>query len=347
MLNRRMVALAMAGLSFLGGTLVHGADSLTLDDGSVIKGIVQTMADGKVSIKTDFAGVLVIASERVTGFSFDSPVHVALKSGNRFFGKAERTATDLKVQTADGVLTAKPDTIVAAWREGLRDPLAPAPPKPREWDYEVAIDIAGKTGNTEKLTTGAGLKAELVSDEDRLKFYLHGNYSKENGNTTVDDAIGGVDYENFFSDRQSWYARTEIERDRVTGLDMRSTTAFGYGYYFLKGARQVLRGRLGAMYLHESYQDGRSNTAPGLDLGLHHMLMLGDWGKIVTDLVYTPSLDDVHDYRLQHETSLDVPLGRSDAWKLRLGVGNEFTSTPSDGSERLDTTYFSRLVLSL
>ena len=347
MLNRKNVAVVVVCLCVGISALVHGADTLVLDDGSVIKGVVQTMADGKVSIKTDFAGLLTIASERVTGFTFDSPVHVALKSGNRFFGKAERTAVELKVQTADGVLTAKPDTIVAAWREGLRDPLAPAPPQPRKWKYEVAVDVTGKTGNTEKLTTGAGFKAELASDEDRLKFYLRGTYSKENGSTTVDNAVGGVDYENFFSDRQSWYARTQIERDRVTGLDLRSTTASGYGYHFIKSARHMLRGRIGAMYLHESYQDGRSNTAPGLDLGLHHMLMLGDWGRLVSDLVYTPSIDDLHDYRLQHETTLDVPLGRSDVWKLRLGVGNEFTSMPAEGSEKLDTTYFSRLVLSL
>ncbi len=345
-LSRKKVAVGIAGLC-LWTAPAFAADTLVLGDGSVIKGTIQKMAAGKVTIQTDFAGTLTIAADKVARFSFESPVHVALKSGNRFFGKAERTATELKVRTADGVLTAKPDTIVAAWRDGVRNPLAPPPPKPREWKYEIAVDVTGKTGNTEKLGAGAGFKAVLASEKDRLGFHLRGTYSRENGSTTVDNARGGVDYENFFSPRQSWYARTELERDRVIGLDMRATAAFGYGYYFLKSPRHVLRGRLGALYLHESYDDGRSNTSPGVDLGLHHMLMLGNWGKLVTEVVYTPSLDDLHDYRIRHETSLDLPLGASKNWKLRLGIGNEYTSIPAEGSERLDTTYFSRLVLNL
>jgi hypothetical protein len=32
-------------------------------------------------------------------------------------------------------------------------------------------------------------------------------------------------------------------------------------------------------------------------------------------------------------------------WKLRMGVANDYTSKPSIGKKRLDTTYFTRLVL--
>ena len=71
-----------------------------------------------------------------------------------------------------------------------------------------------------------------------------------------------------------------------------------------------------------------------------------DWTKLVSDITYAPSFEDFGDYRVYHESSFEMPLGKSDFWKLRLGVSNEYNSLVVKGNDRLDTTYFSRLVLS-
>jgi len=339
--------------ALLGGVLlsacVSQADTLVLEDGSTLRGVIRSIAGGKVKVETKFAGLLSIGMNQVTGFSVDSPVHVTFRSGTAVYGKAERRGAELTVRTSGGVVRAAATTVLAVWRDGAPNPIAPppAPAKLRAWKFELAVDVGGKTGNTEKLTTGAGFKALLARPEDRLMFYARSAYSQENGQTAVDDAVGGVDYESSVGKRQSWYARTELERDRVIGLDRRVTSAAGCGYYFLRRKTHVLRGRIGGMVLHEAYADGRTTTAPGVDVGLRQVLSVNDWGKLVTDIAYTPSVDDAKDYRLYHRTVLDVPLGRSKAWKLRLGIDNEYVGLPSEGSERLDTTYFTRLVLDL
>ncbi|MBT7299220.1 MAG: DUF481 domain-containing protein, partial [Victivallales bacterium] len=68
------------------------------------------------------------------------------------------------------------------------------------------------------------------------------------------------------------------------------------------------------------------------------------WGNMVNDVTYSPTLSDWADYRVVHESSLDVPLAKSQIWKLRLGLSHEYNSLSAPGTEDLDTTYFVKLV---
>ena len=57
-----------------------------------------------------------------------------------------------------------------------------------------------------------------------------------------------------------------------------------------------------------------------------------------------PTFEDLGVFRLVHESYFELPLTHP-LWKLRLGVANDFNSEPGKGVERLDTSYFTRLVL--
>ena len=84
-------------------------------------------------------------------------------------------------------------------------------------------------------------------------------------------------------------------------------------------------------------------SSAGLDLGLSHSLELKDF-SLVNRLSYDPAFADFSDYRVLHESFLELPL-HSTMWKVRMGVANDYTSKPAVGKKRLDTTYFTRLVL--
>jgi hypothetical protein len=61
-------------------------------------------------------------------------------------------------------------------------------------------------------------------------------------------------------------------------------------------------------------------------------------------LTYTPTFKDFNNYRLHHETSYEMPLAAS-LWKLKTGISNDYTSIPQPGIDRLDTLYFTSLIL--
>jgi hypothetical protein len=81
----------------------------------------------------------------------------------------------------------------------------------------------------------------------------------------------------------------------------------------------------------------------GLDLGLAHDYTMAN-SRIVNRLSFVPTFEDFGNYRLTHESFYEIPLA-APSWKLRLGVNNDYNSQPGRGIEKLDTSYFTRLVL--
>jgi putative salt-induced outer membrane protein YdiY len=326
------------------------ADVVRLTDKSHLNMKVKSFSKGNYEMETSFAGVLRIAQTKVRDIITVAPVFVALESGSTILGKLDFNGKMKKVNTGQGVVDISKDTILAIWVQGAENPLAPQPEageEKRKWKHEVNSDIFGKTGNSEKITLAGGIKSTLSRKKDRLLLYLRGQRSRENSQTTTKEIFAGVDFESSFkSDRHSMYIRSEAEIDDIELVDLRSTTGLGYGYFFKKEKDVVFRGRTGLQLRYEKFETGDTNTAPGLDLGLYYMKKINAWTKLVSDITYGPSFKDLGDYRIYHESSLEMPLGKSDFWKFRLGISNEYNSLVVKGKDRLDTTYFGRLVLS-
>jgi putative salt-induced outer membrane protein YdiY len=176
--------------------------------------------------------------------------------------------------------------------------------------------------------------------------YLRYFYAKDDSIESDNQTVGGIDYETYFWEKHSLYARMELENDRIRKVDFRATRAAGYGYYFLKKPHHTLRARAGLMARHESLRDEASDFTLGLDLGTSHMYRFANAWKVTNDITYTPSIEEYRNYRIYHESAFEIPLVASEIWKLRLGVSNDYNSTPSVDQEYLDTTYFARLVFS-
>jgi hypothetical protein len=239
------------------------------------------------------------------------------------------------------------DKVAASWTAGAEDPQIVA--ARRHWTIETSTDITGRQGNTESTGIGAGFVARLVSPHDVLKFYGSYDYATTTSATGVktksaDATKGGIDYQSFYSEKFGWFIRSELGKDSVAGIDLRSTTDAGASFRLIKTTSQSLVGRLGAGYRFESYPVGPNNNGAVAAGGLSYSYNLNKYASLVTDLRYLPALKDFADYRLIHESAIEVPLA-ADFWKLRIGVANDYNSRPPGGRENLDTTYYTRLLL--
>lgn len=318
------------------------SDVIEHDNGSRIVGEITRIYENKLVMETDFAGTIEVDLKNLTRITTDRPLFVSLKDGSRLYGEIDQRDDNLVINSEGGRHTVSRDVLTAAWLKGKPDPSAP---EKRDWSYEAALEGSGKSGNTERSSLGARLKAELKGPEDQLQFYLRGSYAKEDGEETDDEILGGIDFERIFRQYHSWYSRIELERDDIENIELRTTAAAGYGYYFLKKSYHELRTRLGLSYRHESFDNGGSDSNIGLDLGLHYRYRFSSELQLVTDITYTPSIEDFADYLLHHESSLESPIGLSKFWKLQLGISHQYDSKPAPGTEKLDTTYFSRLIM--
>lgn len=348
------------------------ADVVETKDGARIVGKVAQIDGSVVVIDTAFAGTVKIKQSEVTSITTDSASNIRLSSGTVLQGTlASPTAGALTITGPDGAIQSNVDKVVATWAPGAKDPEVVA--LQRAWTYEAAVDVIGKTGNSEQLGTGFSFRAVLTGPQDMLQFYSAYDRQVTEGEISADQFKAGVDYQNSFSGRKSWYLRDEAGFDRVKLIEFSNIAAFGLGYDFIKKPKQMLTGRFGVAHRFESYkadpvefkrrlgllpgaptpeqeaEAARLSTkdnvnSAGLDISLMHSLELNSL-SIVTRLSYVPAFNDFGDYRATHETFLQLPLANP-SWKLRVGVANDYTSIPAVGRRRLDTTYYTRFVLS-
>lgn len=322
-----------------------GADVIETKGGARLVGKVTGITGDLITLNTDYAGDLTIKQSEVVRIQTDETKVVRLKGGTVMAGTvATNDAGQLQIVGDDGVITTTVDNIAATWAVGAVDPAVVAlTPK---WSYEVAADITGKTGNSEQFGTAINARAKRVTATEVLQFYTAYHRQKTDGEVSADQFKAGFDYANNFSGRKSWYVRDEAGYDRVKDIELYNLAATGMGYDFIKKEKQILTGRAGLAFRFEGYDNPATDDVKSfaLDLGLHHEYAFSD-AKLINDITFMPALNDFSNFRALHESYFEVPLMKPQ-WKLRMGVSHDYTSEPGSDVEKLDTTYFTRFVLS-
>jgi hypothetical protein len=346
-MNKRI----LTSMMILAAAVLVRADRVELNDGSIVNGRIVSAESGKFKVETSFAGTIEIAQAQIRSFTTDEAVHVGLAAGSAILGKVQATGGGIQVVAADGQMTASTGNVSAVWRPGtdspaVRDAKAAAEKLKRRWAYEASAALTGRTGGSEKFAGAVAFKATLAGPEDKLMFGAIINRAQENGNETANDWRAGVDYSSAFSGGNTvWYVRSDIGKDEIKAIDLRSNSAFGLGRKIVKTEKQETELRLGLGYVYETYTNGAANfSSAGLDVAVINVSHLG-WAKMNNVVAWTPSFKEFANYRLVHETSLDLPIKTGEFWKLRMGVNNDYQSEPVGGVEKLDTTYFTALIL--
>lgn len=332
------IALAVLGSGRL------AADLVETKSGARIPGKIVKIADGVLLVKTDYAGLIEIKQSEVSSIATDEPVAVRLASGTRVEGRVSGTAETVQITSSDGVITTTVPKVAASWAAGGKDPQIAA--LERHWVYEASVDIAGKSGNKNQLGTAAAVRATLAGANDTLMFYSGYDRQVTDGEKSADQFKAGVDYANNFSGRKSWYVRDEGGFDRIKDISFYNVAAAGLGYDFIKEPKHTLTGRVGFAFRNENYRNPLTPDVndPALDFGLVHTLQLNNW-SLVNRLSFVPSISEFSNYRVTHESFFEIPLA-DPSWKIRFGLNNDYNSRPGRGVKKLDTGYFSRLVLS-
>ncbi|MDR0902644.1 MAG: DUF481 domain-containing protein [Opitutaceae bacterium] len=334
---------ALAAGALLAAAL--SADVVGTKNGSMLTGKITRIDGTHVVLDTDFAGVVKIKQSEVVSLSTDGPLNVRLAGGAVAEGALAPAGAPggVRVAGGNGGVSTTVDKLAMTWAPGATDPDVEA--RRRKWAYEAAADITGKTGNSEQAGMAAHFRATLASPSDSLQLYTAYERQVTDREKSADQFKAGADYQNNFAGRFSWYARDEGGFDRVKDIDLYNVAAAGLGYDILKTKADTLTGRVGLSHRYENYGDPLADDldSAGLDIGLNNQLVMAAW-SMTNRVSYVPAFDDFANYRFFHESYIELPL-KAGWWKIRIGVSNDYTSKPPAGREKLDTTYFTRLVL--
>lgn len=329
---------------------VH-ADEVVLTDGSKLVGEIQQLSYGKLKMKTDFAGDMVIDAERVKGLNTTTPMAVQAKSGERYVGPLNYDGENQTVKGADGEKRIAIDQVVATWPSAGESPEeaeARLKKAAEGWKLRLELGINGETGNTETLAINGAVTATRETDVDRMTLYAMGRYKKDNGVDNTREIIGGIRLEHDLTERLYLWGNAELENDIFENIDLRFTIGGGLGYFVIRKPDQEFKIFGGPGFQHESYSDGSDSQDQAiLILGETYRHDFTPWLTFTHGITYYPTLEDINDYRAVMENAGELPISSDGKWKLRLGVRNQYKSQPPGDTEKLDTFYFLNLVMDL
>ncbi|HEX2099292.1 MAG TPA: DUF481 domain-containing protein [Candidatus Synoicihabitans sp.] len=332
------------GACLLGSVAITQADVVETKNGARLVGKVTKIDGSAVTLETEYAGDIVIKQGEVVSIVTEQPQFYRLSGGTVMEGTLATTSGgQLQIVGQDGTITTQVGNVASSWAPGKEDPAVAS--LRRKWSYEVGLDVSGKSGNSDQLGTAVSARARLKTPQDTLEFYTAYNRQESDDVKSADQFKAGIDYQNNFSGRRSWYVRDEGGFDRIKDIDLYNVAAVGVGYDFIKEPKQTLTARVGLSYRYEGYGDPAAEdvSSAGLDLGLKHTLELNT-SSVNNSLSIVPAFDDFGNYRLLHDSSFEMPITAS-LWKLRIGIANDYTSRPPAGREKMDTTYYTRLIL--
>lgn len=330
-------------------TALH-ADVIETKNGSRITGKVTQIDATVVTVNTDFAGDIKIKQGEIVSIMTDAPMNIRLDDGDVLQGTISNKSlgsppgsiviTGLKAGEATDASLGK---ISRTWALKSKDPEVAK--LERHWSFEAGMDVTGKTGNNEQLGTTYSFRATLASSRDALQLHTAYNRQLSNGSLSADQFKAGVDYQNNFHGRTSWYARDEMGFDHVRDINLSNIAAAGVGYDLIKTKTGSLTVRGGLSHRYEDHSMESESTVRdlGFDFGLINQWTFRTW-SITSRIAYTPTFEDLSVYQIVHDSYVELPMA-SPHWKFRIGITNDYDSHPSAGLKQLDTTYYARLLL--
>lgn len=341
-------------LSFL--LLFHcsvSADKVVVQDGSILIGSVVDFIDGNLTLKTDFAGKIKIPLSQIASISSTAAISLRLDD-NRTFNEIVTPAPGGKIGLQGNTQSFNFTQIRHLWSEETEDPLAVIEKKKQQallmkWSHALGFDLTGSSGNTQDF--GLGFRADSTYGNRFREYdlYLAYNNSSKNDVTVVDETKFGAEYDSKFYEQLAWYAKTDLENDRLEKIDLRATAAVGLKYFWIKSNSHDLSVRSGIAFRLEEYQSSNNSTLsePALDFGLEYSRKIKDFLSLEGDLTYIPNVDDFADFLLSNDIALVVPLDKKENWNIRSGINGTYNSTPAEKKDELDLKYYLRLVYRL
>ena len=320
--------------------LACAADTVTMKDGTFLKGRVERIADGVLEMRVPALGEANLQRldlARVEAFVVEDPVLVSSGAAVR---RGPASAAGGRVASSGGAETSPLDAQLELWRDPASRPAETA--GDRHWTCQADADVSGRSGVVVGSGFSVGVSAKGVTKADTVTAGVRLVRADSGNLVSADDLHATAAYETNPTKVLFWYARTDTGYDHARQIDFFSVNAAGLGFRIYADAKGKLDARLGLAHRFEDYAAAgqASLSAPSADFGLVFSRELG-WAAWDTSLNFVPSFQSSGDFYLRHETALNLLRNRGPL-SLRVGLANDFRSKPLPTQVKTDTSYFLR-----
>ena len=308
-----------------------------LSNGDRLSGVVEKIVEGKLHLKSDMVGDVVIDMKDVKTFSIDEAGKIVLGDGtvlNRRIGSSDEG----KVSLVGGEII-KGQEVALGDIASLNAPEDEAP----KWDGSVSVGWTSVHGNTRSETIQASMSTSLRRDTDRTTFGADFGRGKQEDpdtgeeRTTEDWWKTRGKYDFFFGEKLFGFVEGRYETDKIADLDRRVILGSGLGYQWIESDGMNFSTEAGLAHLSEKFSDGRSNDSITAQAGYHFDVKISENVDFINDLTYYPSVEEFSDYYLTSTAELRTYL--TENMFANLKVLFDYDSTPAAGKGGTDVKY--------
>ena len=315
---------------------VAHADTVKFKNGDTLTGKVVAVLDGKVIFTSDALGELSIDLAQVETLATDDSIDVQLVDGSTVHGKAVATSGgSFDVEPATGGKVVVPFASLAAVNK-----------PPREWKGSLAASATWVRGNTNTDAIALDATAENRGDIDRIRAEAWYRVMRQEDPNTGDESTSerrmGIfgQYDRFFEgDKFYGYGNVRFERDFLASIDLRAIAGVGVGYQFIENDKTTLAGEAGVAWFYENYSnDTDTMSDPAIRAAMNFTHNFSDKSSCFDSLEAYKVLGDPDDYLVRNKGGFRQTLFEN--FFAQEWIEWVWDSSPADGAEQVDTTYY-------
>jgi putative salt-induced outer membrane protein YdiY len=326
----RMLFMAVLVIFIAGNCL---ADEVRLKNGDRLTGQVIRMQQGKLILKTGYAGEIGIVWQEVAGLETDRPMKVMLKDDTAMEGTAKATETGsikLHSSTLETSAVIRLDDVKA---------INPEPVKTVKITARANVNITNQRGNTS--SDNYDLQGEFTARTAKNRYVVGGELNKEDseGTTISQNWLVHGDYSRFLNKKWYLFTNTLFEHDEFNDLKLRSTLGAGAGYQIFETPLVNLSISAGLAEVNESFYVAEDNTYSAGQWSVNYDQYFFD--KFV-QLFHRNngyvSLENASNWFLKTRTGLRFPVYKG--FGVTLQYNYDYNNQPSvDAQTREDTKF--------
>lgn len=358
--DRRWIGtIAQCALLFAAAALActARADTVTLENGDRLTGMI-VKSDGKeLTLKTDDAGPLCVPGKTSSGrcltvpwpavraITSTGPLYVVTPQGTTVGGIVTTEGNDLIVTPSTGAPERIPLANAATIRSQSEQTAYERSLHPgvlEGWRVNSSLGFGLARGNSRTTNLAVGFNGVRETFHDKLTAYMNSIYASSGlvvapgitAGVTANDIRGGAMYQHDLTTRTFVYGSGDFEHNGLQFLNLRSIWGAGAGYHVIKSMETALDLFAGGNYTRESYSVGIRRNVAALTVGDLFRHQMGTNTTINQTLDIYPELSHLGEYRFALDISVATKIKTWLAWQST--VSDRYISDPIPGTVNND-----------
>jgi putative salt-induced outer membrane protein YdiY len=223
-------------------------------------------------------------------------------------------------------------------------PTAPAPaPPPPLWDAQIGASFVGTSGNSDTATAGADFSAHRRGLVWQLESTATAVRNSSERVTTAERYLGQLRGQRKLTPVIGLSTGAKVERDRFSGLDLRSILDGGLSWALVHAPEWTLDGVTSIAWLHESRLRGNDVNDPVGVFQLSSRIPFGAAGDTTQRFTFYPDFTTTSAYRTEAEVTAQAAMTTRLA--LKVGYLFRYSNDPVPSFKKIDNTTTASVVL--